>query len=321
MIDSLSLRATRINGARLFLYGAATHRMKGKAMAELGLMAEAGAVGFANGTTCIMDSMVMRRVMAYCGMLDKPILQHCEDHALTADSEMNEGETSTRLGLIGAPAIAEAMIIDRDLHLVRMTGARYHAAHISTREAVESIRRAKAEGLAVTADTAPPYFLLNELSVSTYDTAFKMAPPLRAEDDREAIIEGLADGTIDAIASDHIPVDGDAKAQPFGPAQPGASGVDTLLALTLSLVHRGQISMLRAMECLSLAPASILDLDGGALIPGAAADLVLFDANSSWIVRSAEFQSNSRITPFEGLPVQGRVKGCWVGGAPVFRQD
>lgn len=321
MIDSLSLRATRIGGARLFLYGAATSRLKGTAMAELGLMAEAGAVGFANGTRCIMDSMVMRRVLSYCGMLDKPLLQHCEDHALTANSEMNEGETSTRLGLIGAPAAAEAMVIDRDLHLVRMTGARYHAAHISTRDAVDSIRRAKADGLAVTADTAPPYFLLNELSVSTYDTAFKMAPPLRSEDDREAIIEGLADGTIDAIASDHIPVDGDAKAQPFGPAQPGASGIDTLLALTLSLVHRGEISMLRAMECLSLAPASILDLDGGALIPGAAADLVLFDADASWIVRAAEFHSNSRVTPFEGLPVQGRVKGCWVGGTPVFERS
>jgi len=321
MIDSLSLRATRIGGARLFLYGAATRKLKGEAMAELGLMAEAGAVGFANGTRSIMDSMVMRRVLAYCGMLDKPLVQHCEDHALTAGSEMNEGETSTRLGLIGAPAVAEAMVIDRDMHLVRMTGARYHAAHISTRAAVASIRRAKAEGLAVTADTAPPYFLLNELSVSTYDTAFKMAPPLRSEDDREAIIEGLADGTIDAIASDHIPVDGDAKAQPFGPAQPGASGIDTLLALTLSLVHRGQISMLRAMECLSLAPASILDLDGGALIPGAAADLVLFDADSSWIVRSAAFRSSSRITPFEGLPVQGLVRGCWVGGAPMFERS
>jgi len=321
MIDSLSLRAMRIGGARLFLYGAATRKLKGTAMAELGLMAEAGAVGFANGTRTIMDSLVMRRVLAYCGMLDKPFVQHCEDHALTAGSEMNEGETSTRLGLIGAPAAAEAMIIDRDLHLVRMTGARYHAAHISTRDAVDSIRRAKSEGLAVTADTAPPYFLLNELSVSTYETAFKMAPPLRSEDDREAIIEGIADGTIDAIASDHIPVDGDAKAQPFGPAQPGASGIDTLLALTLSLVHRGRISMLRAMECLSLAPASILDLDGGALIPGAAADLVLFDADSSWIVRSAAFHSSSRITPFEGLPVQGRVKGCWVGGAPVFTQS
>ena len=321
MIDSLSLRATRIDGARLFLYGAATTGLQGKAMAELGMMAEAGAVGFANGTRTIMDSLVMRRLLSYCGMLDKPLVQHCEDHALTAGSEMNESETSTRLGLIGAPAAAEAMIIDRDLHLVRMTGARYHAAHISTRDAVDSIRRAKDEGLAVTADTAPPYFMLNELSVSTYDTAFKLAPPLRSEDDREAIIEGIADGTIDAIASDHIAVDGDAKAQPFGPAQPGASGIDTLLALTLSLVHRERISMLRAMECLSLAPASILDIDGGVLIEGAAADLVLFDPSASWVVRAADFASNSRITPFEGLPVQGRVRSSWVGGMPVFTRS
>jgi dihydroorotase len=318
MIDSLSLRANRIEGARLFLYGAATRRLKGKAMAELGLMAEAGAVGFANGTRTIMDSLVMRRVLSYCGMLDRPYIQHCEDHNLTAGSEMNESETSTRLGLIGAPPEAEAMIIDRDMHLVRVSGARYHAAHISTRAAIDSIRRAKDEGLPVTADTAPPYFMLNELSVSTYDTAFKLAPPLRAEDDRQAIIEALADGTIDAIASDHIPVDGDAKAQPFGPAQPGASGLDTLLAMTLSLVHREHLSLLRAMELLSLAPASILDLDGGSLSEGAAADLVLFDPQASWVVRAATFTSNSRVTPFEGLPVQGRVLASWVGGTSVF---
>ena len=271
MIDSLSLRATRIDGARLFLYGAATTGLQGKAMAELGMMAEAGAVGFANGTRTIMDSLVMRRLLSYCGMLDKPLVQHCEDHALTAGSEMNESETSTRLGLIGAPAAAEAIIIDRDLHLVRMTGARYHVAHISTRNAVNSIRRAKDEGLAVTADTAPPYFMLNELSLSTYATAFKLAPPLRSEDDREAIIE--------------------------------------------------RISMLRAMECLSIAPASILDIDGGALIEGAAADLVLFDPSASWVVRAADFASNSRITPFEGLPVQGRVRSSWVGGMPVFTRS
>ena len=321
MIDSLSLRSTRINGARLFLYGAATRKLKGTAMAELGLMAEAGAVGFANGSRTIMDSLVMRRVLAYCGMLDRPFIQHCEDHNLTAGSEMNEGETSTRLGLIGAPAEAEAIIIDRDMHLVRISGARYHAAHISTRAAVNAIRRAKEDGLPVTADTAPPYFMLNELSVSTYDTAFKLAPPLRSEDDRQAIIEALADGTIDAIASDHIPVDGDAKAQPFGPAQPGASGIDTLLAMTLSLVHREHLSLLRAMELLSLAPASILDLAGGALSEGAVADLVLFDPQASWVVRAVDFASNSRITPFEGLPVQGRVLASWVGGTPVFARD
>ena len=318
MIDSLSLRANRVDGARLFLYGAATRKLKGNAMAELGLMADAGAVGFANGTRTIMDSLVMRRVLSYCSMLDRPFIQHCEDHNLTAGSEMNEGETSTRLGLIGAPAEAEAMIIDRDMHLVRLSGARYHAAHVSTRAAVDSLRRAKNDGLPVTADTAPPYFMLNELSVSTYDTAFKLAPPLRSEDDRQAVIEALADGTIDAIASDHIPVDGDAKAQPFGPAQPGASGLDTLLAMTLSLVHREHLPLLRAMELLSLAPASILDLDGGTLREGAVADMVLFDPQASWVVRAADFASSSRVTPFEGLPVQGRVKASWVGGMQVF---
>ena len=318
MIDSLSLRATRIGGARLRLYGAATLKLQGKAMAELGMMADAGAVGFSNGTRCIMDAMVMRRLLAYSAMLDRPFVQHCEDHHLTAAGEMNESETSTRLGLIGAPAEAEAMIIDRDLHLVRMTGARYHVAHVSTRAAIDSLRRAKDEGLPVTADTAPPYFLLNEMAVSTYDTAFKLLPPLRSEDDRQAIIAALADGTIDAIASDHVPVDGDAKAQPFGPSQPGASGVDTLLALTLSLVHQGHLTMLRAMELLSLAPATILDLDGGALIPGAAADLVMFDPDGSRLVRGADFASSSRITPFEGMPVQGRVLATWVNGVPVF---
>jgi len=260
----------------------------------------------------------MRRLLAYSAMLDRPFVQHCEDHHLTAAGEMNESETSTRLGLIGAPAEAEAMIIDRDLHLVRMTGARYHVAHVSTRAAIDSLRRAKDEGLPVTADTAPPYFLLNEMAVSTYDTAFKLLPPLRSEDDRQAIIAALADGTIDAIASDHVPVDGDAKAQPFGPSQPGASGVDTLLALTLSLVHQGHLTMLRAMELLSLAPATILDLDGGALIPGAAADLVMFDPDGSRLVRGADFASSSRITPFEGMPVQGRVLATWVNGVPVF---
>ena len=318
MIDSLSLRATRIGGARLRLYGAATLKLQGTAMAELGMMADAGAVGFSNGTRCIMDAMVMRRLLAYSAMLDRPFVQHCEDHHLTAAGEMNESETSTRLGLIGAPAEAEAMIIDRDLHLVRMTGARYHVAHVSTRAAIDSLRRAKDEGLPVTADTAPPYFLLNEMAVSTYDTAFKLLPPLRSEDDRQAIIAALADGTIDAIASDHVPVDGDAKAQPFGPSQPGASGVDTLLALTLSLVHQGHLTMLRAMELLSLAPATILDLDGGALIPGAAADLVMFDPDGSRLVRGADFASSSRITPFEGMPVQGRVLATWVNGVPVF---
>ena len=321
MIDSLSLRASRIGGPRLFVYGAATKQLAGAEMAELGMMAEAGAVGFANGTATIDDSLVMRRALAYCGMLDKPLIQHCEDSALAADGEMNESETSTRLGLLGIPAAAEAIIIDRDLHLVRLTGARYHIAHISTRQGIEALRRAKAEGLPITADTAPPYFLLNELAVSTYDTAFKLSPPLRSEDDREAVIEALADGTIDAIASDHVPVDGDAKAQPFGPSQPGASGLDTLFALTMSLVHQGRFSLTRAFELLSLAPASILDVPGGTLAVGAPADFIICRPDIGWLINGSDFVSTSRITPFQGQPTQGVIDATYVAGTKIFARN
>ena len=178
----------------------------------------------------------------------------------------------------------------------------------------------KAEGLPVTADTAPPYFILNEIAVSTYDTAMKLSPPLRSEDDRQAVIEGLVDGTIDAVSSDHVPVDGDAKMQPFGPSQPGASGIDTLFALTISLVHTGHISMMRALEILSLSPATILDVPGGSLVPGSLADIILFRPDTGWKVKGVNFTSASRITPFEGQPVQGVIDATYVGGKEVFRR-
>ena len=316
----LGLRASRVTGPRLHIYGAATKGLAGTEMAELGLMAEAGAVAFTNATASIGDTLVMRRLLTYANMLDKPVIQHCEDASLAADGEMNESETSTRLGLIGIPAIAEAVIVERDIQLMRLTGARYHVAHLSTRAGIDAVRRAKADGLPITADTAPPYFLLNEIAVSTYDTAFKLSPPLRSEDDRQAVIKAIADGTIDAIASDHVPVDGDAKAQPFGPAQPGASGLDTLLALTMTLVQQDQISLLRAFEALSLAPATILDVTGGTLLPGAAADIIVFRPNSGWLVHGADFKSLSRITPFEGQPVQGLVDATYVDGVCVFNR-
>ena len=317
-IDSLSMKATRIGGPRLYCYGAATKGLAGQEMAELGLMAHAGAVGFTNGTTSVADSLIMRRLLGYSAMLDKPFIQQCEDPALGKDGEMNEGETSTRLGLIGYPSEAEVIIIDRDLHLLRRTGGRYHVAHISTAAGIDAVRRAKAEGLAVTADTAPPYFLLNELAVSHYNTAFKLLPPLRSEADRLAVIAGIADGTIDAIASDHMPVDRDAKMQPFGPAQPGASGLDTLLAASLSLVHSGHISLLQLMTALSLAPATILDIIGGSLTPGSAADFILFRPDSGWVVQGASFISNSRISPFESLPMQGLVDATYINGVAAF---
>jgi len=321
MIDSLTLRASRFGGPRLYVYGAATKNLSGSEMAEIGLMSEAGAVGFCNGVSTIDNSLVMRRALSYCGMLDKVLIQHCEDSDLAAGGEMNEGETSTRLGLLGIPAAAEAIVIDRDLHLVRLTGARYHVAHITTRAGIDAVRRARLEGLPVTADTAPPYFLLNEIAVSTYDTAFKLSPPLRSEDDRQAVIEGLADGTIDAIASDHVPVDGDAKAQPFGPSQPGASGIDTLFALTMALVQQEHISLVRAFELLSLAPASILDIQGGTLVAGSPADLIICRPDVGWMIRGGDFVSSSRFTPFEGTPAQGMIDATYVNGVKIFERS
>ena len=317
MIDSLHLRAGRIAGPKLYCYGAMTKNLEEgqeAQMAELGMMAQAGAVGFASGVRSIHNALTMRRLMSYASMLKKPIIHHCQEASLTQTGDMNEGEISTRLGLIGWPAEAEEMILQRDLILCRLTNAQYHASHVSTKGAVRALRQAKNEGLPVTADTAPLYFLLNERAVTAYDTAGKLCPPLRHEEDRLAIVGALCDGTIDAVASDHMPVNPDMKAQPFSMASTGASGIETLLPLTLSLVHKGDISWQRALELLSLNPAQILGLEGGRLEVGRQADLVRINPHKTWQIRGGEFKSLSRITPFEGMPVEGYVQDLWVAG-------
>ena len=314
MIDSLYLRAGRVGRPHLYAYGAMTRQLDGMHLAELGMMAEAGAVGFANTTQSISDALLMRRVMTYANMLNRPVIHHCADATLSAGTEMNEGETATRLGLIGAPAIAESIILERDLALAEMTGVHYHAAHISTAASVTALRRAKDKGIAVTADTAPPYFNLNDISVTGYNTAFKLNPPLRSESDRLAILDGLNDGTIDAIASDHMPVSLDDKMQPFGVASAGATGLETLLPMTLQAVHNGTLPLMRALEALTSAPATILDLPGGTLSQGSPADLILIDLTTGWVIKSDDMQSICRITPFESQPVQGRSTGCWING-------
>ena len=303
---------------RVYAYGAVTRGLAGAALAELGLLAEAGAVGFTDATTSVADSLVMRRALGYATMFDKPIIQHAEDPALTMDGEMHEGAVATRLGLRGVPAVAEEIIIARDLALVRLTGGRYHVAHVATAQGVGLIRQAKAEGLKVTADTAPPYYLLNEVAVADYDSRFRLNPPLRSESDRQAILAGLADGTIDAIASDHAPQDKDSKALPFAQSEVGYSGVETLLALALVPYHNGDMSLLRAIDAITAAPARCLGLAGGRLTEGAPADLVLLDPNHASQIRGSGFHSLSSITPFEGMPVQGRVLGVWVAGRQVI---
>jgi dihydroorotase len=324
--DSLTalIRQAPQDGApapRIYAYGAATKNLDDTAMAELGLLAEAGAVGFTNGVVPISDSLVMRRIMNYAAMLGKPVIQHAEDLCLAAGGEMHEGETSTRLGLKGIPAEAEEIMIARDLSLVRLTGVRYHVAHISTSRGVEMIRAAKAEGLPVTCDTAPPYYMLNDIAVMEYDTRFRLSPPLREEGDRQAVLAGIADGTIDVIASDHAPQDRDSKLLPFGIAETGSSALETLLPLVLNLYHDGHISLMRAIEMISTAPASLLDIPGGVLTQGAEADFIILDPGRGWQIRGEDFNSLSTSTPFEGQPVQGKILSTWIGGEIVYEND
>ena len=211
----------------------------------MALLEEAGAVGFTDGHRALADSLVMRRAMAYASALGGLIVQHPEDPALAEGGAMNEGEIATRLGLAGIPAVAEVIMIERDLRLVELTGCRYHVAHISTAAAVDAVRRAKARGLPVTAEAAPHHFALNELEVEGYRTFAKVSPPLRSEDDRRAVVAGLADGTIDVIASDHCPQDQDSKRLPFAQAEFGVVGLETLLPVALQLVHDGSIEPAR----------------------------------------------------------------------------
>lgn len=318
LIEFVARRAREVRGARIYPYGAVTRGLKGAEIVEMGLMSLAGAVAFTDATRAVADAVVMRRALNYARTFDALIVQHPEEPALAAEGDMNEGEVSTRLGLAGIPACAEAIMIERDLALVALTGARYHAAHISTRDAVECIRRAKDAGLSVTCDTAPHYFTLNETAVGDYRTFAKVSPPLRSEEDRRAIEAAVLDGTIDAIASDHAPHDQDSKRLPFEQAAFGAVGLETLLPLTLELVHNRRLSLLEAVKRLSTAPAALLGLPAGTLKRGAPADIVLFDPEKPWLIEEKKLRSKSKNSPYDARPVQGQVARTIVGGRTVF---
>lgn len=317
-LEFVARRARQLALSKVYAYGAATKGLAGKEIAEIGLLAEAGAVGFTDGTAAIADSQVMRRVLSYAATFDFMILQHPEDPSLASGGVMNGGEMATRLGLSSIPREAEIIILERDMRLVEMTGARYHAAHISTSDSVEIIAKAKAKGLPVTCDTAPFYFSMNEISVGEYRTFAKLSPPLRAEDDRKAIVEGLKTGVIDVIASDHSPQDEESKRLPFAQAAFGGSGLETLLAVSLDLVHNDELGLLDVIGKLTSTPAKLLGLDGGQLKAGAPADLVLFDPNAAWKVDADKFLSKSKNSPFDGRLLQGKVNRTVVDGRTVF---
>ncbi len=254
VVEFLARRAREVRLAKVHTYAAATKRLAGKQLTEMGLLAANGAVGFTDGVKAIADALVMRRVLSYACNFDLLVVQHPEEPSLAGAGEVNEGEIATRLGLAAIPPAAEVIMIERDLRLVEITGARYHAAHLSTAAGVEAIRRAKARGLPVTCDTAPPYFALNETAIGDYRTFAKLSPPLRSEWDRRAIVDGLRDGTIDAIASDHAPWDQDLKRLPFSSAAYGIVGLETLLPLSLELYHNRHLGSARCDRAADLQP-------------------------------------------------------------------
>jgi len=320
-LEFIARRAREAKLVKIFAYGAITRGAAGQQLAEMGLLAEAGAVGFTDGLSAVSDALVMRRALSYAKGFGRVIVQHPEEPSLAAGGQMNEGEIATRLGLSGIPRAAEIIMLERDLRLVELTGARYHAAHLSTAEGVELIREAKNRGLPVTCDVAPPYFALTEVDVGDYRTFAKLSPPLRTDNDRRAIIAGIADGTVDAIASDHAPQDQDAKRVPFASAVPGVVGLETLLPIALELYHKGAVGLLDLLARMTIGPAEILGLPLGRLAVGAAADLVIFDLDRPWVVDAGAFRSKSKNSPFDKRPVAGAVAMTVVDGRIVHQQS
>ncbi|MEM6902697.1 MAG: dihydroorotase, partial [Pseudomonadota bacterium] len=262
----------------------------------------------------------LRRALSYAAQFNRLIIQHPEEPSLAGSGHMNGGETATRLGLKGIPRLAEVMMIERDLRLVEMTGARYHAGHISTAQSVEAIRQAKARGLPVSCDTAPHYFALTQFDVGDYRTFAKVSPPLRTDEDREAIIDGIADGTIDAIASDHMPEDQDSKRQPFAQAAIGVIGVETMLPIALELFHKERIDLMALIAAITHRPADLLGLEAGRLSVGAPADFILIDHKRAWKIDAQQLKSKAKNSAFDKRPVLGRVERTVIDGRTVYER-
>ena len=319
IIHSIQRKAREVALSKIFCTGCITRNFKGEEICELHLMKQSGAIGFTDGIKSIENTRVMRRALNYAKSFDGLIIQHAEEHNLSSNGVVNESETATRMGLKGIPSYAEPMIVERDLWLVKETKCRYHVNHISTKETVEIIRKAKKLGLPVTCDTSPPYFTLNELSLEDYRTFSKLNPPLRSEDDRLSIIEGICDGTIDAISSDHTPQDQDAKRLPFNQAEFGGVGLETLLSLSLNLVKNKYISVEKLLRLLTVNPAKILNLDYGMINEQSEADISVFDLSKPWKINPESFFGKSKNSPFDGLLVEGKNIMTFVRGRLVYR--
>ena len=296
---------------------AATRGLEGLELAELGLMKAAGATAIATGRRWIADSGVMYRLMAYAAALDLLVISHAEDNGLVGNAVATDSEIATRLGLASAPARAEAIAVARDIALAEETGARIHFRKLSTAAAFDLVRAAKARGLRVTCGTTPAYLLLSDLAIGNFRTFTRLSPPLREEADRQATLAALADGTIDVLCSGHDPQGPEAKRLPFADAAPGMAGAETLLTLSLGLVRDGLVDIPRLFTLLSANPADLLGVPGHRLEVGAEADLIIVDPEKPWRIVGEELAASAGNTPFDGLPVQGKVLQTIKGGQPV----
>jgi dihydroorotase len=317
--DFVILQAKRAGLAHVFPIGAVTKGRKGGELAEFGGLVAGGAVAFTDDGSPVASAEIMRRALEYCQMFDKPVMDHCEDLELSKGSIMHEGSVSLDLGLRGYPAAAEEIMVHRDIRLAQMTGGRLHILHASTAGSVELIRRGKHDGVRVTGEAAPHHFTLTHECLRSFDSNFKMSPPLREQADVEAIIAGLKDGTIDVIATDHAPHAPEKKLRELDQAPNGIIGLETLLPVCIkALIEPGHLTWMQMLSKLTLNPAKILGVNKGTLKPGADADVTLIDPKQEWTIRPEEFKSKSRNCPFAGWTVRGRAVKVLVGGIVKF---
>lgn len=309
------LQAARARQCRVYPLGAVTRNHAGQELADLGQLARSGAVAFTDAKTPIASAEIMRRALEYSRMFHCPVFSHPQDPTLTAGGVMHEGLHSTLLGLRGMPAAAEAIMVSRDIALAELTGGRVHLMCVSTRHAVDQIRRARQAGLQVTADVTPHHLALTDESLSSYSSQYKVNPPLRSAEHIAALIAGLQDGTIDAISADHQPCAAEKKDRELDQVPFGIVGLETLLPICIrTLIEPGHLTWLQLIARLTTGPARILGLDRGTLTPGAEADVTIIDPDCSWTIDPTRFRSRSRNTPFGGWQVRGRAATVLVGG-------
>jgi dihydroorotase len=309
------LQAERAGNANVFPVGCITKGRKGAELAEIGGLVEGGAVAFTDDDTPVVSAEMMRRALEYCRMFDRPVLSHAEDLELTRGGIMHEGKESMRLGLRGMPATAEEVMVHRDIELAHLTGGLLHLLHVSTAGSVELIRRAKEKGVRVTAETCPQYCILTDQCLHTFDSNYKLNPPLRTEADVRAIIAGLKDGTLDVLASGHSPHAPEKKLRELDQAPFGIVGLETLLPISIAaLIEPGHLTWPQLLEKLTIRPAQVLGIDRGTLKPGADADVTIIDPAIEWKIDVAQFASKSRNSPFGGRQVRGRAHAVIVSG-------